>query len=350
MADAPLTELEQKLRELDAVNAIGKALTSSLDLHRVLVTVMVRVSGLLHPSQYTLLLADEKTGELVFEVVVGEGAAALQGLRLKPGEGIAGWAATKQEALLVTDVAMDPRFAARFDEVSQVTTKSILAVPLVARGRTLGVIELINGLRDRPFSEDDLRMTTMLAEFAAIGIDNARHYAKVEELTIVDEHTRLYNARYLKRTLESEVERSRRFSHPLSVVFFDLDRFKQLNDTHGHDCGSAALAEVGELLLTTLRTTDVAIRYGGDEFVLLLPETPKTAAVDVTRRLHALLGRHEFLASRGLSVHLTGSFGVASFPDDGTTADEILRAADKAMYTVKEATRDGIAAATWGLV
>ena len=346
----PTSQLEQKLRELDAVVAIGKALTSSLDLHRVLVTIMLRVSELLHPRQYTLLLSDEKTGELVFEVVVGEGSAALQGLRLKPGEGIAGWTATNKQPLLVVDVAKDPRFAARFDEVSQVTTKSILAVPLVARGRTLGVIELINGLRDRPFAEDDLRLTAMLAEFAAIAIDNARHYAKVEELTIVDEHTRLFNARYLKRSLESEVERSRRFSHPLSVVFFDLDRFKLLNDTHGHDAGSAALAEVGELLLKTLRTTDIAIRYGGDEFVLVLPETPKTAAVDVTRRLHALLGQHEFLKERGIDVHLPGSFGVASFPDDGTSADDLLRAADKAMYVVKEQSRDGIAAATWGMV
>jgi diguanylate cyclase (GGDEF)-like protein len=350
MSDEVLRTLESKLRELDAVNAIGKSLTSSLDLHAVLVTVLAHVRRLLAPRHCSLLLVDEQRHELVFEVAEGEGSERLVGLRLAPGEGIAGWAATKQEAVLVEDVSTDSRFSARFDSVSRTQTRSIIAVPLVAHGATLGVIELINGLAERPFAAEDVRLVSMLAEFAAIGIANARNFRKIEELTVVDEHTSLYNARYLRRTLATEVERARRFSHPLSVIFFDLDRFKEVNDTHGHAAGTALLAEVGDLVIGSLRTVDVPVRYGGDEFVVVLPETLKQAAVDVAARLHAALGRYEFLRDRQLAVHVTGSFGVASFPDDGATAEELMRAADLAMYSVKEASRDGIAAAGWGPV
>jgi diguanylate cyclase (GGDEF)-like protein len=350
MSDEILRKLEAKLKELDAVNAIGKSLTSSLDLREVLSTVLARIGDLLRPRSSSLLLLDERTGELVFEVAAGEGSDRIVGMRVKAGEGIAGWVAQRRENILVADVAKDPRFAARFDDVSQVRTSAVLAVPLVARGRTLGVLELVNGLVDRPFVEEDVQLVAMLAEFAAIGIDNARSYRQIEELTVIDEHTSLYNGRYLHRTLVAEVERSRRFHHPLSVIFFDLDRFKSVNDTHGHAAGTALLAEVGDLVVGSLRTVDVPVRYGGDEFVVVLPETLKRAAVDVASRLQGALGRYVFLRSLGLSVHVTGSFGVATFPEDASNADELLKAADGAMYAVKAGSRDGIAAAGWGTI
>jgi diguanylate cyclase (GGDEF)-like protein len=350
MSDEVLRTLEAKLRELDAVNEIGRSLTASLDLREVLATIMTRMGDLLKPRSSSLLLVEERTGELVFEVASGEGAERLVGMRLRPGEGIAGWVANARESILVEDVKGDKRFTARFDGVSNVETTSVIAVPLVARGRTLGVIELINGLIDRPFTNDDVRLVSMLSEFAAIAIDNARSYRQVEELTILDEHTSLYNGRFLHRTLDHEVERARRFLHPLSVIFFDLDRFKLVNDTHGHAAGTALLAEVGDLVVGSLRTVDVPVRYGGDEFVVVLPETLKKAAVDVAVRLQGALSRYVFLRTRGLGVHVTGSFGVATFPDDAKTAEDLLKAADTAMYQVKNANRDGIAAAGWGLV
>jgi len=350
MSDDLLRTLEAKLRLLDAVNAIGKSLTASLDLREVLSTVINRISELLGPWSCSLLLVDEGTQDLVFEVAVGPGSDRIIGMRLKMTEGIAGWAATKQEALLVTDVQKDPRFAKRFDTATQQQTNSVIAVPLVSHGKTLGIIELVNGLVDRAFVEEDVHVVSMLAEFAAIGIDNARSYNKIQELTILDEHTALYNARFLARTLEQEVDRARRFSHPLSVIFFDLDHFKEVNDTYGHAAGTALLVEVGDLVIGSLRTVDVPVRYGGDEFVVVLPETLKQAAIDVAVRIQVALGRYEFLRSRGLSAHITGSFGVATFPEDAKTADELMKVADSAMYAVKSANRDGIAAAGWGMI
>lgn len=344
--DQPVDELQQKIRELNAVNAVGRALTASLDLQQVLRTIMEHLNDLLRPRQYSLLLLDEHTGELVFHLAVGEGAERLPGLRLAPGEGIAGWVTTHCQSLLVADVRRDPRFASRFDAVSQSTTQAVLAVPLVFHGRPVGVIELVNALEDRPFQAEDLQLVQMLAEFAAIAIANARTYRRLEELTIVDEHTGLYNARHLRRVLEVEAERGRRFHHPFSVIFLDLDRFKQVNDTWGHAMGSLLLARVGELLQNCLRRVDVPTRYGGDEFVLVLPETGRDAAIDVARRIADSLRTADLLADKGIEARVSGSFGVATFPDDGTSGEELLAAADSAMYRVKATGRDGVQSAS----
>ncbi len=337
-----LRELERTVNELAAFNEIGKALTSTLDVHEVLATVMQKVSDLLRPENWSLLLVDERTGDLRFEIAVGQGSERIKPLRVQLGEGIAGWAAREGKPLLVPDVRADPRFAARFDEAAAFETRAALAVPLRCKGRTLGVIEVISGPEGPPFSDGDLRTLARFADYAAIAIDNARNFRRIEELAIQDDHTGLYNARYLYRQLEVEIGRARRFSHPLSLLFFDLDRFKTVNDTYGHQHGSALLREVGEILRATLRSVDVPIRYGGDEFVALLPETDRAHARLAVERLRTAISERFFLADRGLGVRLTASFGIATFPDDASTGDELMRQADLAMYRVKENGRDGV--------
>ncbi len=340
-----LKELKRTVDELQAFNEIGKALTSTLDIREVLQLIMEKVRDLLHPSNFSLILLDEAKQELVFEIAVGAGADALRGLRFPVGEGIAGWVAREAQPLLVADVSEDPRFAARFDESTRFTTRSVLAVPLKVRGRVLGLIELVNGPLAPPFRQDDLRTLGSLADYAAIALENARNFQKVRELTISDEHTDLYNARHLHRVLEAEVRRSQRLGHSLSLVFFDLDRFKEVNDTHGHQVGSALLREVGRVLVSVLRNIDVAVRYGGDEFVCLLPETDKPSAVAVAERIREAMNAHLFLAERGLGIRLTASFGVASLPADAPDEEGLLRAADLAMYRAKEKARDRVEAA-----
>ncbi|MFL5301651.1 MAG: GGDEF domain-containing protein, partial [Anaeromyxobacteraceae bacterium] len=185
---------------------------------------------------------------------------------------------------------------------------------------------------------------SMLADYAAIALSYARHHERVRELTLVDEHTGLYNARHLHRSLEVEIARAARFSRPVSLLFFDLDRFKRVNDAHGHQCGSALLREVGEVMRATLRTMDVPVRYGGDEFVAVLPESGREQARAAAERLAEAIRSRAFLRARGLEVHLTASFGLATYPEDGSGPDELLRAADDAMYRAKAAGRDAIAA------
>jgi len=341
-----LRELQRTVDELAVLNEIGKALTSSLDIGEVMHVILAKVSELLKPRNWSLLLKDQPTGELYFHAAVGAGSDQLLGLRIKPGEGIAGWVAQHNLPLLVPDVAKDARFASRFDDASRFHTASILCVPLAFKGRTLGVIELVNSDGDPVFSEEDLRILSTVAEFSAIAIENARNFHKVQELTVLDDHTGLFNSRHMKRQLESEVVRATRFGHPVSLIFFDLDHFKQVNDHHGHQAGSRVLAEIGRLLLGTLRSTDVPVRYGGDEFVILLPETSKDQAMECAKRLRGEISRWKFLAEETYGpLQITASLGVASFPDDARVPEELLRRADDAMYRVKAERRDGVAAA-----
>jgi diguanylate cyclase (GGDEF)-like protein len=341
-----LRQLQRTVDELAVLNEIGKALTSSLDIGEVMHLILAKVSELLKPRNWSLLLRDQQTGELYFKAAVGAGSEMLMHLRLQRGEGIAGWVAEHNAPLIVDDVTADPRFAARFDKTSRFHTKSILCVPLAIKGRVLGVIELVNGEGDGSFSSEDLRILSTVAEFSAIAIENAQNFAKVQELTVLDDHTGLFNSRHLKRTLEQEIVRATRFGHPVSLVFFDLDYFKRVNDTYGHQAGSKVLSEVGRLLLGTLRSTDVPVRYGGDEFVVLLPETSKDQAMECAKRLRGEISRWKFLAEEAYGpLQITASLGVASFPDDARAPEELLRRADDAMYRVKAERRDGVAAA-----
>jgi diguanylate cyclase (GGDEF)-like protein len=338
-----LRELKRTVDELQALNEIGRALTSTRDLPEVLRLVMGRAQDLLRVSRISLLLLDERTQELRFEVASGPGAEKLAALRLPMGEGLAGWVAKEGQSVLVQDVQHDPRFAARFDAVSGHSTRSLIAVPLVSKGRTLGVIEVVSGEQERDLTPEDLLTVQTLADHAAIAIENAQAFERIRELTIVDDHTGLYNARHLHRVLEAEVTRSERYGRPFSLVFVDLDKFKEVNDRHGHQAGSAALCEVGEVLRAGLRETDIPTRYGGDEYVILLPEADRAQAMMVADRLRAAIAGHAFLTARGLSVHLTASFGVATWPLDGRKAEELLGRADAAMYLVKGRSRDAVA-------
>jgi len=331
--------------QLITFTEIGKALTSSLDMKEVLGIVMEKVHALLRPGNWSLLLLDPVTKDLRFEVAVGKGAENLKDIRLKPGEGVAGWVAKEKVPVLVPDVSKDPRFSRKGDAASHFTTQSIICVPLITRGKCLGVIELINKVEDESFVEDDLLLLTAIADFTAIAIENAISLNKVHELTITDDLTRLYNSRFLHSRLDYEVERAKRFKKPLSLIFLDLDNFKTINDIHGHLYGSKLLKEIARLILGMIRNVDMACRYGGDEFIVLMPETSKQDAMVVAQKLRAAMKQAVFLVEDGIEARMTGSFGVASYPGDAGDKNGLIQKADKAMYRVKNSTRDAVAGA-----
>jgi diguanylate cyclase (GGDEF)-like protein len=337
-----LRELERKVQELQAFNDIGRSLAGTLDIHELLAVIMQKVREVLRPEHWSLLLVDEAKQELVFEIAVGEGAERLKAMRLPLGEGVAGHVATSGRPVLVPDVRQDPRFAARFDDASGMVTGSLLAVPLQSKGRVLGVVELVNPRGGHPFDAADQRTLEALADYAAIAIDNARAYERIRELTLRDEHTGLFNSRHLWRQLEMEVARTARTGRPFSLVFVDLDHFKQVNDRFGHQAGSGVLKEVGNLIRHKIRTIDVPVRYGGDEFVILLPETDKVHARKVADRIRVAMGEASFLRESGLEVKITASFGLSTCPEDGDTPEKIVQGADAAMYRVKESTRNAV--------
>lgn len=334
--------MKRTVEQLAAFNDIAKALTSTLEVDQVLTLIGQKVSGLLGAERWSLLLEGED-GMLHFEICVGPGSDRLKDLTVLAGEGIAGTVFTSGRPRLVANVQQDPDFAPRFDEETRLRTRSALAVPLLSRGKVLGVLEVVNGEEAPLFTEDDLRAAAAIADFAAIAIDNARNFKRVQELTQVDEHTGLFNARKLNTELEAEVKRCQRFGRPISLLFLDIDHFKNVNDTRGHLAGSKALKLVGEVLIDSARGVDSAYRYGGDEFALLLLETGPAGALIAAQRVLEAFRNRTFDVGGGPPIPLTVSMGAASFPDHALSSLGLLEAADRAMYKAKAGGRNAVA-------
>src|SRR5215475_80808 len=339
----------RQLHELNIFHDVAKALTSSLNLDSILQTIMEKVAEYFRPDTWSLLMVDEAHDELYFAIAVGDKAEALKNVRLKVGEGIAGWVAKHGEARVVPDVRSDPYFASRVDDATKWQTRSVICVPLRSKLRVLGVIQLVNVDMER-FKAAELFFLQSLCDYAAIAIENAKWVEKIQELTITDDCTGLYNARHLYKTLETEVYRSARFGYEFSVLFIDLDHFKQVNDTHGHLIGSKLLAEIGYLVKAQLRLIDFASRYGGDEFVVLLPQTGKDQALVVAKRLRDGLRATTFCRDEGLHLNVRASIGLATYPHDARSAHDVIRQADGMMYMVKNSTRDNIGVAQRGML
>jgi diguanylate cyclase (GGDEF)-like protein len=348
--NATVHSQQREAGELAIFQELGKALTSSLQLDQVLRTIMEKIDEFLRPDNWSLLLLDEAKQELYFELAVGKASQALKDVRIKVGQGIAGWVAQHGEAVVVPDTSKDTRFFGKVDEKTKMETQSIVAVPVKFRDTCLGVIELINCFGPEGFNSRDLNLLEALADFAAIALENARHVKRIHELTITDDCTTLYNARHMGFILETEIYRSQRYNYEFSLVFIDLDHFKEVNDTHGHLIGSKLLAEIGSALKTHCRLIDFAFRYGGDEFVILLPQTSKENSLNVARRLHKMIRGTPWLEQAGLKVRITPSVGVASYPVDSKTKEGLLHLADEAMYLVKNTNRDSVAAANVGIL
>jgi len=349
MSQATGAETARQTQELHIFHDVAKALTSSLDLDSILQTIMEKMAEYFRPDTWSLLMVDEEKAELYFAIAIGPASEALKNVRLKVGEGIAGHVAKFGEKLIVPDVRKDRRFTKRIDDLTQMETHSIICVPLKSKLRVLGVIQLVN-VEMKSFTHEEEFFLQALCDYAAIAIENARSVEKIQELTITDDCTGLYNARHLYKTLEQEVYRSSRFGYEFSVLFIDLDHFKQVNDTHGHLIGSKLLAEIGYLVKAQLRLIDFAFRYGGDEFVVLLPQTGKDSALVVAKRLRDSMRASAFCKDEGLNLNVRASMGLATFPHDAKTPHDIIRQADEMMYMVKNSTRDNIGIAQRGMV
>ncbi len=216
----------------------------------------------------------------------------------------------------------------------------ILSAPLVAKKSMFGLLIAIHTEDGEIYSQEDVQLITVLANQAAIAVENALLYQKLEREAITDELTCVYNYRFLMSSLESEIKRAKRFGHVFSFVMMDVDNLKDYNDRLGHLSGSQALKEIAELLRDTCREIDLVSKYGGDEFGILLPQTNLAGAMRVTRRVLDAVARHAFDgATRGL---LTCSAGISGFPMDGSEAREIISSADKALYQAKRSGKNKV--------
>jgi diguanylate cyclase (GGDEF)-like protein len=218
--------------------------------------------------------------------------------------------------------------------------RSILCYPLQRRGEKIGVIELINKIAGA-FTREDQALIEMLINPLSVAIRTVDMFEEAERLTVTDDLTKLYNYRYLMQYLESEVKRCLRYRKKVSLLFIDVDGFKRINDTFGHLVGSQALAEMGQVFRRIVRESDVVGRYGGDEFVIVLPETPLNGAMVIAERIRKKVEECEFIA-HNISIRLTVSLGVASCPKHTLTAEGLIKKADAAMYRAKELSKNSI--------
>jgi diguanylate cyclase (GGDEF)-like protein len=339
---APVGEaLEITTQRLAILTDVVRTANSILEPAKVIELVMEKIRQLIPSEAWSLLMVDEEKQELVFEAALGAKGPDISSYKLKMGEGVAGWVARAGKPAIVNDTSRDPRFTSRYDGWTAFATRSILCAPFVSRGRTIGVLEIINKRHGR-FTRSDLDLVLTLVEPCAIALENAILFQRTEQLTITDDLTKLFNSRYLNLYLSREIKRCKRHGIPLSIIFLDLDGFKGINDQYGHLAGSGTLTEVGAILADGVRESDILARYGGDEFVAVLPETPASGALVIAERLRRSIEENHFLKSMGLSARISASFGIASYPDHALTPEALIQKADQAMYRVKEREKNGI--------
>ena len=334
----------RQMDHLRVFHDVARTVTASLNLEEILRAIMEKMAGFFGPERWSLLLVDEARESLYYAIAVGENQQTLEGLRVPMGEGVAGWVAKTGNPLIVPDVNLDPKWSAFTRAHPELHIQSIACVPIRSAGQSLGVIQLLNSKLDL-LSEYSISFLRILCDYAAIAINNQRSMKLIHELTIRDDCTGLYNARHLYAELQEHAASGSQFS----LLFIDLDRFKMVNDTHGHLVGSGLLMEVGTLLKKAMEPGGSCFRYGGDEFVVLLPQNGKRLATEKTVELHRVLRSARFMEAAGLDLQLSGSFGLATFPEDGATVESILRSADKMMYESK-VHRDAVVIAGQGLV
>jgi len=327
--------LRSRVERRDALLDIMRAVSASLDPEKVGEFIVERAATWVPASSWAVVAA-EPTGQLA--VVANRDLGSEFGSAL---EQIAQWVMHHGEEFLTASLRADERIRAE-------AVGTVVGLPLSCRGRRIGAVIAMDSepsSRQPRLSAGVLRAIRMLLEPAAVALDNALQLKRAEALSVTDDLTRLYNSRYLNQVLRRETKRASRSGRPMSLLFIDLDGFKSINDTHGHLFGSRALVEAATVIRGSARETDVVARFGGDEFALILPDTGGEGAYAVGERIRERIADHIFLTGEGLTIRLTASVGVATLPDVAASADELVHAADAAMYQVKARGKNGIQAA-----
>ena len=325
--------LRSRVERREALIDLLRAVNATVEPEKIAEMLVERAATWI-PAPCWAVLSSDFSGQLTM--------LAERGLQPEMGpsvQAIGAWVIQRGEEFVTADLREDDRLK------DQAVVATVVAFPLSCRGRRVGAII---GLDRAPSSRRPqlapavLRAVRVLLEPASVALDNALLLKRAEALSVTDDLTRLYNSRYLNLVLRRETKRASRSGRPLSLLFIDLDGFKSINDTHGHLFGSRALVEAAAVIRSSARETDVVARFGGDEFALVLPDTGGEGAYAVGERIRERIAAFTFLVGDGLDIHLTASLGVATLPDAAASVEELVQAADMAMYHVKESGKNGI--------
>jgi diguanylate cyclase (GGDEF)-like protein len=332
--------MDRQMRQLSILYDVGNALHLIDDLTKLLIHILTQATGLNDSKEGALLLHDDKTDELVVRLVrngdrnIGEDMQQGEKSRISVARDTLPWRVFESGEPLILD-ELSPAFP--YEKLSFMPSPRVLAVPLKIYGECLGVIAIANTQEGRKYSSEDVKVLSALASQAASAIDNSKLY----NMAVTDSLSKLYTRRFLMQRLNEEIQRARRYGHDLSLLMMDIDHFKEFNDTYGHQAGDAIIVEVARIFRRCTRTTDVPGRYGGEEFCIILPETPAQGACVVADRLRAEVEQFS-IGYMGQSLRSTISIGIAAYPLHADSMEELIRKADRALYRAKEEGRNRV--------
>jgi diguanylate cyclase (GGDEF)-like protein len=333
--------LAERVNELDLLNRLGELFQACLSLEEAY-AVIGRLAPRLFPTEAGAVFSLNPARNLI-EVVATWGTHSVDGTVFPPE---ACWAMRNGRPHVVADA----RASVLCEHLPSPAPPAYVCTPLVAQGNSLGVLYVSSErLADEApcgLNQAKQRLADTVAAQLGLGLSNVQLREILRSQSIHDPLTGLFNRRYMVETLERELHRARRTGNPLALLMVDVDGFKQQNDAFGHDAGDAILAELAALLQRSLRKEDVACRYGGEEFVLVLPDAAMESGARRAEQLRDAVRRMRVPHQGSLLGPITVSIGVAAFPDHGSDAASLLKSADTALYEAKKAGRDRVTLAS----
>ncbi len=331
----------QRARALDGLHTATAALLTTLDLDELLGRILDAAQSAIPAAEKgTLHLVAPDSGKLQTSALLGYSDAPIKVGGSEVTSDHIVQAIRERKPLLISNMEIPPPSLETGKLISDHPIRSAIIAPLILGDSVLGVLSL-NASEPKAFTNADLKVLESFAATTSAAIQNARLHAKVQKLAITDPLTGLYNRRGFYELGRREIERVRRFGHPLSAILLDIDDFKLINDTYGHAIGDQVLKALAERLHNNIRGVDILGRYGGDEFSILLPETDLATASVIGGRLRRAMSRHPITTDDGL-LSVTISLGIAKATEDMVDLDTLLNLADGAMYTAKQGGKDRV--------
>ncbi|MEO5937306.1 MAG: sensor domain-containing diguanylate cyclase [Terriglobales bacterium] len=329
--NARLYSLEQRRAgQMEAINAIARQTTALIELDELLDKVCIAVLERFTADHVSLLLLEN--GQLLLRAHQGKLTPLLAEGDMIPTEaGLTSQALVQGRSVLQNDVSQAPGYVPGYAE-----TRSEICIPLIFFGEKLGVL-VLDSKTPNAFLESDVTPLESVADICAAAIQNAHHFESAKQLAYLDGLTGIFNRRFFEMRIVEELERANRYKSQLSVIMLDIDNFKRLNDEFGHLLGDEVLRQVSAILQQHLRKGDVVCRFGGEEFAVLLPQANNESAMEVAEKLRRAIETYHF---PGVPRPVTVSAGTAYFPEFGETRDEVVSAADAALYLAKQAGRN----------
>ena len=331
------TALDRKLDRLKYMREFSDHLKGAMTLESTGSIITKEVRGLIPEADQVLLYVwDDSTREL--GLVAADYRKQEYLSKDKKGNEYDEWVIKRSLPLLIEDTRTDFRFMTESTELSPL--RSLCLVPLLSKSSVCGVLHL-SAVDPGVFETDDLRLLDIVADLSAAVIRNITLYEKTKELSIIDSLTECHLLRYVQERVGEEIQRSIRNSSPFTVVMADIDYFKQFNDTHGHTAGDAALKTVADIIKSKVGSGDIVGRYGGEEFIVVLPQKDIQAAHLIAEAMRQAVQKHEFKLRREVN-QITISLGLAQFPEDGTAREELILKADQRLYEAKRQGRNRV--------